>query len=321
VETGRSNEKLPKTDAEKQEEIARLQKELRNEYSDAGRYVRMAELHAGLKQQDQSKECLHQAILFYRQRLKTSPSDTSLMRSLGRALVGTGSRLEGMSFLEEAADLLEAGGFLEAMMGNSEQAETDLRLCTSLDPGREKAWMLLAMAVAKISLATRQITPENRETMALVLVQGIAARDTPGLRKHYGRLLFSMDRLDESEQQFGMARKAAPDDLEASLDQAVALIRKEDSPARLPEAQAGLDRAEKILSELEAAGNAGPVESLNESERSQYQACRLIAQGVLDFLAESPEKAAGRFQSALKVDPKNEEAPRALELLKTAVRK
>lgn len=83
-------------------EIARLQKQMKDDPSDAERYILLGRHHNMGKREKEAKECWSKAIAICRQQLREHPDDTSWLIRLGDALTHDGQAREAEPLLRRA---------------------------------------------------------------------------------------------------------------------------------------------------------------------------------------------------------------------------
>ena len=102
--------------------LASLRLELKNDDSDAGRYLRMAELYSSVNHGANAHNAYSQAADLFRKRIDSQADDALLLASFGEALQGSGKNSEAESVLRKAVRLspkdakcwIALGRFLDA---------------------------------------------------------------------------------------------------------------------------------------------------------------------------------------------------------------
>lgn len=194
-----------------------------------------------------------------------------------------------------AAGALEVLGVLQTfIMGNEREGETNLRRAVRLDPARNNGWEFLIMYLAR-----SEKSHELLEVCQERLRQQDTARNRLLVAKSYERL----NQLDRVREECEVLQRRYPDDFNANLALAAALLKG-------PTDDLLIARSVQLLSKAESLAAKSP---------SREQVANLLfLRGLFLGLVDQVEGARANLKKLLEIDSDQEDAKEALEILEQA---
>lgn len=216
-------------------------------------------------------------------------------RQLVRASLAQLDELAQTTDTASAAAALEVLGTLQAFVVQDPRgAETSLRRAVELDPKRDPAWNTLVFLLAG------QKRPADLLT---VCTDWLRLRESARGRLLVAKAYEQLDQWDRALETVESLQRRYPDDLEAHLALAAALLHLSDTEAALPRAAQVLAKAEKLI-----GSNTTPEQALNF----------IFIRGLVLALAGQTERARADFRQILDLDSQRPEAREALDILEQA---
>jgi tetratricopeptide (TPR) repeat protein len=227
--------------------------------------------------------------------LATGEAWNQLSDSTRRSARESLARLEELGQSPEAAvagAALEVLGALQAcVVRDLPGAEANLRRAVQIDPGRDQAWNNLIFLLA---------TSKRPADLLTVCNDWLEHRESARARLLVAKALEQLDRWDQVVETTERLCRRYPDNLDANLALAAALVHTVEGDAALPRIVQLLSKSEKLL------GNAPTHDQIK---------CLLFTRGLVFALAGVPERAREEFRQILEISKGDPEALEAIEVL------
>jgi tetratricopeptide (TPR) repeat protein len=195
-----------------------------------------------------------------------------------------------------AAAALEVLGTCQAsVVRDLRGAEATLRRAIELDPGRDPAWNGLIFLLA---------TSKRPADLLTVCTDWLQRRESARARLLVAKALEQLGRWDQVVSSVETLHRRYPDNLEANLALAAALVRTVEGPTPLPRIVHCLSRAEKLL------GNTPTADQIRSF---------LFTRGLVFALGGEPDRARDDFRQVLDLDKADADAREALDILEQTV--
>lgn len=205
------------------------------------------------------------------------------------------ARLEEMSQTGEAgpaAAALEMLGTLQCFVVRDVRgAESSLRRAVDLDPKRNQAWESLVYLLA---------SNKRSEDLLVVCEARLKTEESAHARLLLAKAYEQLERWDRLLDTAETLQRRYPEDFNANLALAAALLRRPPDDAALSRSAHAIAKAEKLLG---TSPTADQVVNL------------LVLRGVLLGLAGQTEAARSSFKQLLEIEKDNADAREALEIL------
>ncbi len=204
-------------------------------------------------------------------------------------------RLEDMTSRENDASATGAAEtvayFHLKIIHDPDAAAKSFHRVVTLDPQNETAWDMLTICWGMA---------DNDEQSKTVSKQRLKHKESAHNHFMLAKAYERSNQLEQAEEEVRGALKLEPHDFLANLSLACLLLKRADNSKLLAEAKRYLDNAQ------------AQSEHSSPAEKSDYAAAR----GLYFVLTGNTEEGKRQFQQSLKFDPENDQATRALEILK-----
>lgn len=191
-----------------------------------------------------------------------------------------------------SARALEFLGALQSIvMRDQTRAEGNLRRAVAIDPSRELAWDLLMSILKELDRPTDAVaTAEARLKTKESTFNRIAA----------AKACDQLGRLDKAQTHVEAALKITPDDYTVNFSAAIVLVKRSTDEDSIRRAKEFIERASK------ASGHPA-----SKDEWIHWT----LTSGIMAALEGYSEIARSAFKRVIDIDPENETAKRALQLM------
>lgn len=191
----------------------------------------------------------------------------------------------------DAAQAANAAGIMWMFAKQPRKAEADFRIALARNPQNQSALETLIALMME----------DKRYTEASVLAkQQVKLRETVDNRLMLAKIYDKMDQAAQVKTQVDAALKDEPENLSATLAQAVLFLRRSDDPAAMTQAKALLDRA-------------GTLYEKNQTPDNWKRYAVTIS--AYNALSGSEAEARKQLDQVLAADKNNKEAKQVLEAL------